>query len=526
MLFLCLFPFFLEAQETEKTGNQNKIKLVYRDLEVERFDSRGVPLHSYRTQIPQIRINEGQPMDIKAATLEPYLQDCPEALRELELFRQKKKKSRESALIGVTTGIGIAFAGLAITASSEGGSIAPFGVGFGLGVGSIFYGISKGRKHRIEAYKQMEYTVSRYNRNCYDPRGKGSIIAPELAYGDTVPMRQLPNSDGINRNYEEKIVYELLENNPGAYKFISASLMGDIDGASHHALTARLGLGLDVQLGSRFYGSAYYKRALVDNFGQYSNGGENKWNVSPIIEPVDYERAQEWSLFGGIEFFGREQQVKEEIEVGSEVIGSSLARVVTEIESKRRISWSGRLGATAYRSVLSSSTGLNLSSSEAPKTEVINSFTQETRTFTFDDMDNSLVMLRTSSFSAGVSRRVIRNLEVQIDNQAFKGNKKLSYVSEWYADLLYAPSVELGDVTYFHEVNQAYPLPDSPESFTYEISPDKTPLSNIGWRLGFRSYSRTGLNLQFEMGQRPGLDNSSDMLYFSATGMYSFGVKL
>ena len=276
-LLSCLFPLSIQAQDTRKADNQNKIELVYKDVEVQRTDSRGNLLRSYNTQIPQIRINENHPIDIKEAMLEPYLQDCPDALRELELFKQKKKKSRQSALLGVTAGAGIAFAGLAITASSEGESIAPFAIGFDLGVGSIFYGISKGRKHRMEAYKQMEYTVSKYNRNCYDPRGNSSLITPEPANGDTVLARESPDSDGINRNYE---------------------------------------------------------------------------------------------------------------------------------------------------------------------------------------------------------------------------------------------------------VDQPYPLPDSPESFTYEVTPDQTPLGNIGRRLGYRTYSRTGINVQFEVGQRPGLDNSSDMLYVSATGMYSFGAQL
>ncbi|GJM35864.1 MAG: hypothetical protein DHS20C18_48650 [Saprospiraceae bacterium] len=523
---LLLLPLSLLAQELNQkqpTGlNNNKIELLIRDIEVTRTNSQG-NISSYFTEIPQLRINNGDPVDFKSSVLQPYLQDCPSARRQLELFDQEIKQAKKVKRIGLLAGSGLILGGLfsnIALLSKDKETYVPFALGFGLGIGSILYGGIKSRKHRIVANRYRDNSVKLYNKKCYLPLENGALNLP-LVQDSLPPEKKTAGNDGITRHYQDTVLYELIENDPKNYRFASLSLIPlDIEGANYHGFTYRIGLALNYHHSSRFYANASYKIALVDNLTSSSDGGKNKGgNVNPRISPADYQRAQELRVLGSLEFFGKDKEVSEEIYLGTQIIGGLPVQTNTDIQSKRRISWSVRAGVTTYRSVLYSESGLDFSSTEDPRTEVPNPLTGEPFVLHFDQLENGMAMLRSTNLSAGISRRAIRNLKIEVHNKAFKGKKRNSFVSEWYADLLYAPKLELGKVNYEYH----YRDPGFEEDYQYEILPDATPLRKLGWRAGFRFYSARGWDLQLEVGQRPGL--TKNMEYFSCSAMKTLGVE-
>ncbi len=524
---LVLFGLTLLAQEPEKKQNDgvnnDKIELVYRDVEVTRTNSSGFVLSSYAIEIPQLRFNGGDPVNFKSSLLMPYFKDCPSARRQLKLFDEETRQARKVKKIGILAGSGLMVAGLFSTvqlASKGKETYAPFAVGFGLGMGSLFYGIIKSKKHHKIADTHRENAVKFYNNRCYSP--VDSTDQKTIPDQDSLPPVEKPMvDDGITHHYQETILYNLLQNDPKNYRFASLSIIPlDIEGAKFHELTMRAGMALNYHHGSKFYANATYKMAFVDNLSSTSEKGMNTGgNVNPRITPSDYQRAQELVVLGGLEIYGKDWEVDEEVYVGTQAIGGLPVQTNTTIRSKRRVSWSLRAGVTSYRSVLFTESGLDFASSEEPRSEYPNPLTGEPLVINFNQLENGMAMLRSTSFSAGISRRLIRNLKIEVLNKAFKGKKRRSYVSEFYADLLYANKVELGNVNYQYH----YRDPGFEEDYQYEISPDMTPLRKLGWRLGFRFYSAKGWDAQFEVGQRPGL--TKNMIYSGASVMKTFGVE-
>ena len=64
-------------------------------------------MSSYQTEAPQLRFNDGPEVDYKPATILLYLADCPRAAHHVELFQEKKKKSRRASWTGYLAGGGL-----------------------------------------------------------------------------------------------------------------------------------------------------------------------------------------------------------------------------------------------------------------------------------------------------------------------------------------------------------------------------------------------------------------------------------
>ena len=526
LLFLSFFfSISLIAQGLQLPPNKNKIELVYRNVNITKHSQNG-PTYSYTKAIPQVKINDAYPVDFKSELLKPYFEACPKARRQLKLFNKETKKAKRSFWNGVYIGGGALLSGFLVNLqmlSNGKDTYIPSALGLGLGTGSMIYGWIKSKKHHKKADKHMEKSIAFYNKSCY-VQPIVEAIPPNTSTDNIPANKPITQNDGIKHNYKDTVYYDLLQNEPEKLRLLTGGInFLDVALSAAHEFTYRAGLHLEYQ-SAPFYAYANYKTALVDNLSGTSEGGRNDSGQVPLIEPTDYQKAHEWNLLAGIQVYGKNEKSKEEIRLGRELVSGLPVDKYTEVDANTYISWSARAGIMSHRSVQYDESGLLLSSSETPKTEVINSFTGENRTFAFDQLDHGMLMLQSTNLSIGISKRVIRDLKVSILNTPLKGKRKSTYISEWYADLLYATQLELGDINYKHRILNPMNDPNMTQSVDYQLQADLTPLKRVGWRAGYRFIDQKGLNYGIELGQRPGIE---DYQFFLTTSvLYNFGKRL
>lgn len=526
-----LFLFFSSnevfAQKREKyTGigfNKDKIELLYQNVNYTSTSSSG-RTYSGTYRAPLLRINGGESEDYDPYKLLPYMKQCPSAKKEIVAYQTTRKKGKEHFVKGFLLGGAAGFAGVigAAVAGSKNEKLAlpVFVVGFGSGVGLMVNGMIKARKNIKKSQKHLENSVVFYNQKCYqEPTEiKADSLAPIPPLASGTPKPAAPKSTGVVENHRDTFYYKLLRNDPKGVEFVSAGLhVLDLDIANFHGFNYWLGADVYYQKTSRFAVEALFRTALVDNLSaESSKGGYGPEDDHEIQsgEAANYKRAREMSVLATIELFHKDRESKEEIYIGSKTIGGRSVSQMGEVKAKQRVSWAARVGAIDFRSVWYNLNGLPFASSPFP---YVDPNTGEVVMISAD-LSESLAMVRSTSVTAGLSRRIVSDLDIDLLNTKWKGKRKSVGVSEIYADVAYALSINTGNV---------YTVTENPftgDPIVGQIDTKNTPLSHIGWRAGFRNVYPNGFAVAIELGQRPGPNDSSGYLMLS--GQYRFGKSL
>ena len=527
-------PYFANGQES----NREKIELLYRGVTVTTTSQApytgATNSRSTFFNIPQVRINGGQEFNFRTHTMEPYFKDCPPAMRALKNYDQSYREMKKARRRGVFLGAGLVLAGFvgAIEAEQNSQHIpiwAPFALGFGGGVTSILLGRKKGLKKWEQAERHMQQSIINYNQLCYEAALKGDqqnelnqVDSIDIDITKTTKVDSLKD-DGVQYNYQDDFKFVIANNAPDLYKFLSLRLdFLDIGGGDYHGFTMRGGLNFHWLANARFYVDLNYHQAYVDNLYDVNiMGGTNTTaHLNPIVEPTDYQRANEWSGTMGYAFSGKYKKELEKLHLRRIRMERLSVNQVVQIEADVWKSWSARVGITGYQSVIHNAQKFVFNSSTLNNTLVIIPALNETFTTQFGEIENALAMLSYQAISVGISRRTFHNLEIEFF-EPIRGVRKKEAIVEFYADAIFAPKIALGDLHMKYSFSNPNDWPDAIESAEFVVSPDETPLRKIGWRVGYRNYSHKGLNSRFEIGQRPGMQGTV-MFY----GLVSLGISL
>ena len=526
MVFLFHFlPGVSHAQKKETYKgigfNKDKIELLYQDVDYTSTYSSG-RTYSGTYKAPLLRINGGEPMDYDPYKLLPFMKECPSAKKEILAYNSTRKKSKESFIKGFLLGGAVAVAGVigAGVASEKNEKLALpiFAVSFGTGLGLMTHGVIKSRKNYKKSLTHLENSVVFYNQKCYQAPAPAKV---DSAAAEVPPLTNIdaPKNDGVVENYQDTFYYKLLRNNPAGSHFISGGLhIMDLDIANFHGFSYWVGADLYYQRSSKFAIEGMYRTALLDNFSEDSSKGSYIVDDDIIEsgESADYQRAREIAVLTTIEFAHKNRKRSEKVYIGKKTIGGAPVEQYGSIDVQQRVSWAARAGATDFNAVWFAVNGLPFATSELPA-PYIDPNTGEVYQSEYD-LSSALVMVHSVSVSAGISRRVISDLEMDILKPKKKTKRESVGVNEWYADLVYAPKITTG------EVYQVTENPLTGDKTISQLQTDQTTVNNIGWRAGFRSVHTGGFALGVEAGMRPGPDAYRG--YLMLTGQFRLGKSL
>lgn len=531
LLSILLVSFEMTAQKpankAKYTGvglNIDKIELLYQDIEYTRTSSSG-RTYGGRYQLPLIRINGAEPVDVETDKLLPFFKQCPSARKELMAYQSTRKKGKEQFIKGFLLGGAVGVAGLlggvAAGQKNEKLTLPIFAVGFGSGVGLMINGAVKSRKNQKKSEKHLENTVAFYNQKCYQgPTAQVTDSVPSAGQPSTATQPAPALKSGVVPRHRDTVMYELLRNDPAGMHMLSLGLhLTDVDIANFHGFNYWVGADFLYQKTAKFSVEGLFRTALVDNLSAESSKGGYGMEDNREIETgeaADYKRAREMSMTATVEIFHRNRERKEEVSLGTKRMGGAQVHHLGHVTATQRVSWCLRAGAVDFRSVWFNLNGLPFRSS--PR-EIINQETGETH-FGGVDLSESLAMVHSTSLTVGLSRRVVSDLNIKLlNNASWKGRRKNRGFSEIYADAVYAPRIKTGEV---YQVRGEDPNTGELEFGTFDT--DGTPLAKLGWRAGFRSVYESGFTLGLEIGQRPGPNESRGYLMFS--GQYRLGKSL
>jgi hypothetical protein len=506
--------------------NMDKIELLYKNVEVTRTSSNGAS-RSYTTKLPLLRFNGGETEPYKSDRLLPFLKDCPSAKKEVKLFDHERKRAVQFFFGGFLAGGALAFTGLIATAvrseKGKSGEGIPFAVGFGLGIGTMTYGAIKAHKAKIRADKHLRQSVEQYNIKCYKgtPPPKDSI--PKVA-GNTMPTAHPTSAkdnseeavNGVTENFKERVTYEMQRNDPKSLAFWTAGIHYlDVEIAQNHGFNYAIGGDFIYQKGAKWGIRASAKIALVDNLSQETNRNDvAELNYLEQAEATDYVPANEQQVVLSIGIGGKSRESEHSVYLGFK---DGVHHRGT-LQANEYVSWNVRIGALRNQNVLFRNDGLPIRSSTPSTTVVVPGYWDPTPIPVNYYLENATVMTQSVSLSAGISRKLFNDLKINVLDSSFKGKKKDSSYTEFFADFLYAVSTQTGDVRYrFTEVNTQY------EEF-FLVNTSRTDIAKWGWRAGFTTAFVRGTGFSVECGQRPGPNAGRG--YFSMTGWWRFGKEL
>ncbi len=529
---LLLVPVLLIAQDSTNQINQHKIEFISAKSGWNHYHSplpsivNGTKVSNWANgswrgssvQVPLIRINNKKLTRFSADVVLPYLRDCPAAYKKALQSRESSKKLKKARNIGILSIVGLPLAGFIASAqlsiAGNQGTTLPTILILGLPITSgVFYG-SRITKFRKEYLMHAKNSIATYNKRCYN-----SILYSNAPVNDTIQSL----SKSTVPNTQEVLQYKISENDPMGLRFLSLRPMyGDVDLPNTHGFTWKSGVSLHLHT-SKIFATTKYAIALIDNSTGYTYKGQNQTEDNPKVNSADYQRAQEWGVMGGLEIMGRNIDNLTTVHLGRDLISGMGISEDMRVNMKERVSSSLRVGIEGYRSILTdpeSYPNMFLFTSN----QDINPFNGETWDYTLENENsNHMTMLRSTNLILGLSRRKIQNHKLDVLGGKFHGKKeRMSDVTEFYADLIYAPRIKLGDILIRYE--------EDFRDFEFRVSPDTTPLRKIGWRIGMRIISPKGLGTQLELGQRPGPANYPEpgmdsMFYLNISIVQQFGAE-
>lgn len=529
----------LIAQKGKTTGpgvGMDKVELLYRDVLITQQSSNGHS-YSYNSKWPYARINGGEPLEIdrNASALEKSLKGCKPAVKELHLYSKERKSAVNSLLLGIGGAVVLGSASVLVPAAinPDDPPAGLFFTGLGLTFGSALTGYILAAKHNKRSKQHLEQAVVKYNASCYKapaPDTSAPKPAAVVSPANTSKPESAAPSTGIVEHYKDTAYVDIIRDAPGKTNFWTIGLIPlNMDFSSSHYLSFRVGGELQYHH-PKFSVRADLKYAVVDNFHADGYTGE-KYVADPYIEyeqgkdvvvPDDYQKGIQGTVLAWFTLKGVTTEKEESVYLGTSASYGQQVDNFTQFKVKTYKTWSARVGASYYRSVQQSENAVDLRTDEPPIT-VIDPSTGETYTYDLYDesLDYGVVMLRSTYLSAGIGRRKVGDLKFNLKNTKTKGIKESTTLSEWYVDVLYAPSVKLGRIDFFD-------FTSNPDKHTlHNISVDPTPINHLGARVGYRFEGikkRAGWGYQIEIGSRPGIKNQFDPWFntYVDTGLLFF----
>jgi hypothetical protein len=484
----------------KKVANSTKLDLVYKRFSSTSYSSSGASSSSF-FDLAYLRVNDAKPVKIDrhANLLRRYYTKAPLSNEQIDLMLKDKRKGTAIFLVGGIGGLAYGMSGVFANSDMNNSKFSTRTI-----IGSIvFLGSAYlNSVYQRRADRHMRSSVDIYNRKYYIPPITDSTSTVAKNYDSTKTSEK--------KFYTETAYYNLIRNNPENSGLWGASItLGSLDvNALNFNMTG--GLGLFYTYKSLIGISADYQIGYFDVIeGANKNEKPKNLDRASFGMPVDYKKPSLLDLQAKVSVFSWDKQGAYDVYLGREKIGwGASATKLGNLKATIRKAITGRVGFMLDNRIMQNRNGISFETTTPPYSFMENG---QSYTLTPTNLKTSAAMLESGIVSVGVGLTTFRDLKIEMTGGGYKGIKEEKSQLDLYADVLYAQSQKLQDITYYHMLDE-----------TNEIIPQRldisgTSLSKIGFRIGY-SYKRInrffGAKYGLELGNRPGPKTAETMGHF------------
>lgn len=482
-----------------KVPNTTKLELVYKNATVESYNSRGY-VSSYNLSLPYLRVNDAKPIPLNrsASQLRKYYTRAPLANEELNQMNRQRRIGTAEMWAGGAVGFVSIFTG--VIAAAGGNADKPKDAylwgGVGLGTLAMAGGAYLKYVHNRKAQEHLRQSLDTYNDKYYKPLTKDSSVAK--APKPDEPLT--PFSKHKNNNYQDSVEGDLLENDPwhsGLWGVNIMPVLPDID-FTNFAVTGAIGAFYTYK--SIVGVSAQYQYAYLDDFtGNKDSKPEEGGSARGI--PVAYTKSNNFEVNTRFNLFAWEKEkATYNFKLGTERASGHSIDVVADAKFKAVKAITGRLGYILENKIHEDPNGIPYATTTAP---YILHYDYDVMTLNPDNIQASAAMLKTNSIAAGVGYTIYKDAKANVTDERYAGRKMVRQQIDMYVDVLYATSMELQDIVYYHDVM------GSNEKIPQRLNLAATPMHKLGARVGYQSLfffkSHFGYKGGIEFAYKPGI---------------------
>ncbi|MBS1666077.1 MAG: hypothetical protein JST58_01730 [Bacteroidetes bacterium] len=507
-LFVILFLFAIgksgfSQNRQKKLINTTKLELVYKKAQVTEYNYSGGYTRSFFVTYPNLRINDGKPVEVdrKGDILRNYFTNCPVADLHLDQMNQQVRRGRWQfwSLLGV--GAVTAMSGVFATVNST--SDAPFWTRFGIGAGMMFTGSYLAYLHSKKADRHLRLAVDAYNSDCYHPLVKDTSM-PGVANSKPIVKQPLPSSRSVQKEpsekkyYQDSVYYELVRNEPSnsnLYGFVVNPFLFDLH---FENINFDIGAGFFYTYKSLIGINVDYRTAYVDDLGGTTRnsvpyGTNDSWGI-----PANYKKASQANLLVKFTAKSWEKDGKYHLYLGTEKskrVGP--VTVMGQMEGKIVRALTVRAGYQMDNRIVESSNGMQFTT-KSPGYAYNNGTSIDTLAPT--NLSTSSAMQKAGIIVAGIGYSIFRDIKVKLNDDDYKGRREEKIQNDLYLDVLYASSLQLGNLNYYYATSGGHAA--------QQVDISSSPVNKLGWRVGYQSIAMYkpwfGWKKFIEFGSRPG----------------------
>jgi hypothetical protein len=487
-------------QKRVKTpANSTKLELVYKGF----YGSNGN--RSFFVTVPFLRVNDNRPiaLNTNATLLRRYYVKAPLANLELDNMQRETRTGRAIFWGGTVTGFAVAMTG--VFAKEEFGKHTKFYVRSGIGSALILGSGMLRYMYARRADGRLRKSMDIYNDRYYKPIQQDTLSPVSVAQANRELDSILPKNPSdpsyasAPKMYEETFEYSVLRNDPANSNLWGVSF--NIISPEFYALNSAFtgGIGAFYTYRSSFGISVDYNRGYFDLIqGSHKNDRPDDYYAAGYAIPAKYKRVEILDLQTKFTLAKWDREGSYHVGLGHERMAGQTVKKLGRIPGMTKRAIMGRLGYSLSNRLVQSNNGLDIRTTTPPYT-----FTDNGKEYTLrpGDLDASPSMLHMGMVNAGASYSVFGDMKVDFKGEDRKGRSEIRSQTDYYAELLYAPTIRYQDLTYFHGISE-----------TREIIPQRLDISNspykkLGFRIGIESKNMGrifGTRYGIEMGLRPG----------------------
>lgn len=497
--------------------NTIKLELVYKGALVTQYNNNGGS-RSYNVFVPFVRINDAKPVEIDkhGDFLRQYFTKCNEADQQLDDLNAELHKASLFYWGGLGLGAGIMGFGLAKTVQNSGNGAAVFFTSFGIAAATMATGVFMAYKHVQKADEHLRLSVDIYNSRCYKP-SPSDTARPDA----NAPVKPSPI-----KIYRDTTLFQLIRNEPAHSGMFGISLdpvMADIYG---------LNLGFSGGI-SAFYTyeslvgcSVSYQRAYLDDLKGNSRSSVPGGDAESFGIPANYSKSSLLEFLVKLTTFSWQKESGYQLHLGRTRMGRMPAEVVGNTKGQIFRAITVRMGYQSDNRLIESESGLKYVNTTP---EYTYNYQGQQYPLPPTNLSTSSTMVKSGVIVAGVGLTTFRDLKINLLDDTYTGRREQKSQWDLYADALYAQSLAVEDMIYYHAIE---PVTGEYMHLPQRLNLSNTPVNKLGFRVGVQAINMLnaffGLKTLLEVGKRSGPQSTdkNDSFYFKMGFGLVFGGRI
>lgn len=525
----CSIPVLAQqsAGAKKKNPNNTRLELLFRKAEISSYGGTGTVSRSYFMNFPYLHVNDEKPfpVDKRAENLRNYFSKCWAAEEQLDLMNAEMRKARLKSYIGAGLGTALLFSTLfSVVGENQEKFFFPK---FAMSVAVSGVGIGLARSHARRAEDHLRMSVDLYNQSCYKQSPEDSLklvrSREEAATRAAGNISSSPLRPSERKYLEDTVLYTLERNDPANSGMFGLAIHPVVLDAASNNINIGLGVGLFYSYKSKLRLSVDYRRAYLDNLAGQRSYGE-PYGVEEYGVPLNYKKATNLELMGRFSLKSWDKEGSYGVGLGRTKIMRTYANAVGVVKGKVTKAISGRLGFILDNRVVNADNGIDFHTNDP---EFAYKYQNQTYMLAPDNLSTSATMMKSTIISAGIGLSTFRDFKLKLVEGEFKGRRQQQSQGDAYLDILYAPSVELEKMMYYHALSQIGGG-HQPQLLDLSSSRIRKAGARLGWRAVSMPSKHFGMSGGVEVGVMPGVTMGSpaNSAYLKFTWGIAIGGRL